>query len=827
MGHQRLGEIPKTQRWKEVVAKVAGAGGGGAGLGGPVEGVDTLISDVESVASEVLDAAAQGLAAATNDLGLRFTFYTLTQIVLAARQPDWKSELASLGIQASDTSSIFDLTSDVQAVIDDYNLKLGRRTDISEMAGKAASDALTSLSGPRAKTLFGTGPDELKDAIRELSTKKGFSRLGQKFFGRFMYRFLNFYLSRITPRQVGSERLANALALSEFAGPAAEALKDGRHVVELSTGGSRANVNLSVEDVAKRFSRDLQPRLADLLEIAAYVYAADCATARSGAWANAGATEPWQRDLKFAVPVEDIDFWSDESVQGLLQQILGFLSDDTYSFTFVKASSKQRGGYLHFGDDDDWPFRGPDRVIMFSGGLDSLAGAVETASQGKNLVLVSHRPVSTQSKRQTALFASLRKAFPKVQMIHVPIWVNKDESKSREYSQRTRSFLFSALGAVVGASVQAEGIRFFENGIVSLNFPVADEVIGARASRTTHPQVLKLFAEFYQRVLGRPFEVDNPFLFKTKAEVVALIRKHGHAGLIPQTCSCAHQGFFQSKTQWHCGGCSQCIDRKMAILANDIEDNEDAHDYVIDVLSGARKNGYERNMAVNYARHAQELSQLGANQIAERFATELSRAVRPLPNRREAAANFVAMHERHAATVQGVIVKNIKLHAGAIVDGTIPESSLLSLVAGRHHLVSSWRSYAHRITDILTKGLPPTCQTKKPDNEPRLQEVCDGLLQGADVDLTREYPFMRWGSNLTKPDWSSEELRLWVEAKYVRKKADVRQINEDIAADITKYGDNRRRVLFVVYDPQHLIIDEPDFRRPIEARPEMLVCFIR
>lgn len=614
---------------------------------------------------------------------------------------------------------------------------------------------------------------------------------------------------------------------SDVAGPEIDALKDGRHVVELSTGGSRANVNLSVEDLAKKFRQDLQPRLADLLEIAAYVYAADCATPRSGAWANAGATEPWQRDFKFVIPVEDVEFWSQESIQSLLRQVLGFLSDDTYSFTFIKGSCKQRGGYLHFGDDEDWPFHRPERVIMFSGGLDSLAGAVETASQGKNLVLVSHRPVSTQSRRQSNLFASLRKVFPNVQMFHVPVWVNKDESKNREFSQRTRSFLFSALGTVVGASVQAEGVRFFENGIVSLNFPVADEVIGARASRTTHPQALKLFAELYQRVLERPFEVDNPFLFKTKAEVIGLIRDRGQAALIRETCSCAHQGLFQSKTQWHCGGCSQCIDRRMAILANGMEDSEDAHDYATDVLSGDRKDGYERNMAVNYARHAMELNQLSAEQIAERFATELSRAVRPLPDRRKAAEELVAMHQRHAATVHTVISNNIKLHAGAIVDGTIPESSLLSLVAGRQHLVSSWRSYAERITDILTKGVPPICQSKKPDNEPRLQEICDGLLQGADIDLTREYPFMKWGSNLTKPDWSNDELRLWVEAKYVRKKADVAQINEDIAADITKYGDNRRRVLFVVYDPEHLIIDEAGFRKPVEARPEMLVCFIR
>ncbi len=54
--------------------------------------------------------------------------------------------------------------------------------------------------------------------------------------------------------------------------------------------------------------------------------------------------------------------------------------------------------YLELGDFEDWPFNAPDRVLMFSGGLDSLAGAVETAKRGQNSILVSHRPVTTMRR---------------------------------------------------------------------------------------------------------------------------------------------------------------------------------------------------------------------------------------------------------------------------------------------------------------------------------------------------------------------------------------------------------------------------------------------
>ena len=107
------------------------------------------------------------------------------------------------------------------------------------------------------------------------------------------------------------------------------------------------------------------------------------------------------------------------------------------------------------------------------------------------------------------------------------------------------------------------------------------------------------------------------------------------------------------------------------------------------------------------------------------------------------------------------------------------------------------------------------------------QEICDGILTGHDETLVREFPFLRWGSNLTKPDWSKEELRLWVELKYVRKKEDIRQIGAAIAEDITKYGDNERNVLYIVYDPEHLITDEREFAEPMLKRPAMQVRFIR
>lgn len=603
-------------------------------------------------------------------------------------------------------------------------------------------------------------------------------------------------------------------------------LAAGRQLVELDSVGSGANVNIRFENVAKVFNKHLSPRLVDLLEIASYVFSADCATSRGSEWTDDSSTEPWSRDFAFVIPVREPSFWNATNHKCLITEVLTFLSNDKYSFTFVPLEhDRPDQQYLEYGELEDWLFYNPERVVMFSGGLDSLAGAVETARSGANVVLVSHRPVSTLDSRQRKLFAELQKEFPK-NLMHIPVWINKAEKFGREPTQRTRSFLYSALGTVVAQSIRAGGVRFFENGVVSLNLPVADEAIRARASRTTHPIALQLFKSLYSAVAERDFAVDNPYRFRTKTDVVAILAENKAAHLIPYTCSCAHS-IFKSKTQWHCGTCSQCIDRRFAITAAGLLPYDPDADYVSDVFTGARKDGQEKNMAVDFARHGIELYRLSESELASVFNAEISRAVRYEPKRSEAAEKIIQMHKRHGEVVTRVLQGKIAEQAVMVVAGTIDPSSLLALVIGGKHLEPIWKRYCERIVNVLKKGLPVACSTHKPKNEPHLQELCDGIMKSSGYDLVREFPFMRWSSSLTKPDWYVESLNVVIEAKYVRKKEDLRPISEAIAADITKYGDNKFKILFIVYDPSHLIADDSAFAAPILARNSMLADFIR
>jgi hypothetical protein len=241
------------------------------------------------------------------------------------------------------------------------------------------------------------------------------------------------------------------------------------------------------------------------------------------------------------------------------------------------------------------------------------------------------------------------------------------------------------LGTVVAESVQAGGVRFFENGIMSLNLPVADEAIRARASRTTHPVVLHLLKLLCSAITERDFAVDNPYLFKTKTDVVMSLSANQAAHLIPYTCSCAHL-MFKSKAQWHCGSCSQCIDRRFAITAAGLLEHDSAEDYVSDVFMGPRKDGPEKSMAVDFVRHGIELSRLSESELAARFNAELSRAVRYEPERSEAAERLISMLKRHGEVVSRVLQEKIAEQSEKLVKGTMDDNSLLALVIGRKHL---------------------------------------------------------------------------------------------------------------------------------------------
>ena len=365
-------------------------------------------------------------------------------------------------------------------------------------------------------------------------------------------------------------------------------------------------------------------------------------------------------------------------VLSALVETLSFLSDNEYQFEFRPIENPPPvEGYFTFSGAEATRFT-PDEVILFSGGLDSFAGTVqELVTHGKKVALVSHRSAS-----KIHLVDQLRSRFGADRVFHIPVWANLDGSLGGEATHRTRSFLFAALGVVTAQLLDRHRIFFFENGVVSLNLPQVAQVVGARATRTTHPQVLAGFRRLLAEVLGGPFDVSNPFEWMTKAEVIERISANGCSDLIRHTRSCTRV-HDMTTLHPHCGQCSQCVDRRFAVLAAGQEHEDPEEAYKVDLFLGERPAGLDRELVLAFVRSASAVNQMTDVAFFAHYG-EASRAVGFYSEPAGTVAERIFdLHRRHAAAVCRVFDGAISLYAAKLREGSLSSSCLLSLVVAQ------------------------------------------------------------------------------------------------------------------------------------------------
>lgn len=447
-------------------------------------------------------------------------------------------------------------------------------------------------------------------------------------------------------------------------------------------GGSEdENVILRIEDIDQRLLREIPRQFHDLVEIAAYVYCADQLINRTNQDVDSFGGS-WRRNLTFHIPVREPDVWKRAEVVECLTSVLGFLSDDHYRFKFTKAAEPPLfQSYLEFDEhsEDSVP---PEEVIMFSGGLDSLGGAVqEVIKERRKVVLVTHKPTTKNNTILRNLHDALSKNVGKrLAPIHIGVRASKHKSRAREYTQRTRSFLFACFGATVAKLLGLNRIRFYENGVVSLNLPICAQVVGSRATRTTHPKVIQGFQKLFTILAGEPFKVENPFLWKTKVEVIRSIMDAGVPEVITTSVSCAHT--WERKLDiTHCGTCSQCIDRRIAIVAAEAEDFDPSTQYKHDIFLGERPKDDDKILSAAYLERANEIKNIeSVGQFISRY-PDLLRAVRCLPGDSQGnAERLFDLHKRHAQEVQKAIQFLLARHAADMFDRKLHGDSLLRIV---------------------------------------------------------------------------------------------------------------------------------------------------
>lgn len=458
--------------------------------------------------------------------------------------------------------------------------------------------------------------------------------------------------------------------------------KNANDALWLDVHGTGANIELKIHDIENTLMSNVPSVLLDLLEVAAYIYCADQRTNR-GSLTLRNMGEDWHKGLKFVIPVREPNIWNRADVKEALSSSLRFMSDHTYEFEFVQGGKKSLNtaqNYL-----DLWPSENaagftPDEICLFSGGLDSFAGAVnDLVANKKNLCLVGHYSANKVISVQKELIGELRTRGLSKQIFYTPVKIrNINSEEVEEYTQRTRSFIFASLAITIAQLYKKDKITFYENGVVSLNLPLGQDILGARSTRTTHPQTIRGFEKIFSLLLNKEISIEHPFQWMTKKEVTALLEKNGYAELVGKTNSCTKQRV-KEKGKTHCGVCSQCIDRRFGILAAGLGAYDPQDQYSCDLMLGDRGSQDNVVMAVNYVRLAHEFSDITLNQMTTAFPYVFDAT--PHYNDNNALKKIHTMMQSHARDIISVIDKSIQEHSEKLATRSheLPPRSLLSM----------------------------------------------------------------------------------------------------------------------------------------------------
>lgn len=216
--------------------------------------------------------------------------------------------------------------------------------------------------------------------------------------------------------------------------------------------------------------------------------------------------------------------------------------------------------------------------------------------------------------------------------------------------------------------------------MVSINLPLAGDVIGGRATRTTHPKVLRGLEELFSLLLDREIRIQTPLQWMTKKEVTQLIEAGGMVDLLSKTASCTRpRTWNQKQKQKHCGLCSQCIDRRFGILAAGLGAYEAPDLYMNDLLLANRDDGDELRMALAYVTLFKKVGATPKERFLVDF-PEIVSAVGHFPDLSTSVAGdrLYDLFQRHATAVEDVISSAVREHSTALYRNEIAPASLLA-----------------------------------------------------------------------------------------------------------------------------------------------------
>jgi hypothetical protein len=597
------------------------------------------------------------------------------------------------------------------------------------------------------------------------------------------------------------------------------------NLLHIDIGELTSNITISYAQFIKN-ADDLPIRILDLLQIAAYVFCGD-------RMANRGARDcvnygSWARSFEFHVPVLDLDFWNNDKIKSALNDALTFMTGDrSYYFIFSQTENNPaevKNKQLSLFTDEFQNISEAENtdIMLFSGGLDSLAGAVQRLNEDANrsLCFVSHKSNKSVTHTQNALIDNLNKQYSNRVKQYSFECCNHNGLKSKDETQRTRIFLFSAIAFSLCNCHNKHSFYVYENGITSLNLSKQADVINARASRTTHPKTLGLLHKFY-KLFDPSFDIIVPYYNNTKAEIVEVFRKYHAEYLIASSVSCSSSRTKHGQVP-HCGCCSQCVDRRFALYAAGLNDYdaEYATDFIHAFPDDDNNETKQRLYITMRLANLEDIST--KDDFIRKYPDDVTSIVSYWQGSTNADDKLDEIYDLVCRYGRSVISAATAMR-NKYDDLTRPinKNSLLAVISERQYMQTPFYNRVIKIDAILKRAIPDIFQSDKPKNESDFNDKLHGLLN-VHSEFSRECPVLQFGLSSYRADQAQGDLI--IESKYIRGKTPPSVASEGIAADITKVPKNYG-VLFVVYDPERQIPDDDVFIQAYEGKRKD--CYVR
>lgn len=187
MGHIRLGNLPATRKWKEVVALL-----------------DESDFRIARIAQAVERAADRSLAEAVKDPAFVEGLWLLLKIPHAAKGADFQAALADIGIQVPPDPSLTDILSGFHDAVERARRNSGRGiSDFSLIARNAAISALNSLTLDRSPSLWKASLEDEQVTFASFASTERFGELAQRFFTNLLEGHIQYFLEREISRHIG------------------------------------------------------------------------------------------------------------------------------------------------------------------------------------------------------------------------------------------------------------------------------------------------------------------------------------------------------------------------------------------------------------------------------------------------------------------------------------------------------------------------------------------------------------------------------------------------------------------------------------------------